>query len=189
MEQPHTIQQVISGLQELTKNKSQEVLRKEVCAFLNDYDGEDWRKFEFWDVHKYTRNLIYQDPDNRFALILLCWNVGHYTPIHNHPDSQCFFKLLQGSLIERTYDEPDSSTTKRRAMKVRKEETLEKIGSTGYIDDGMGIHMVENPSPSTGAITLHLYTPAYLEVQCWDEMTGIKSTHGATNYSVNGEKL
>ena len=73
-------------------------------------------------------------------------------------------------------------------MKVRSEHTLEKLGSTGYIDDGMGIHMVENTSPSLGCVTLHMYTPAYLEVQCWDEQTGKVSNHGAENYSVAGVK-
>lgn len=186
---PTTIDEVIAGLKLLTENENQnkDIIRDEVTKFLNSYSGDDWHKFEFWDPHTYTRNLIYQDPQDRFALILLCWNISQMTPIHNHPNSQCFYKLLQGELIERTYKEPESGKKKR--MEVVSEFKLDKIGGTGYIDDGMGIHMVENALPSEGSVTLHLYTPAYNEVKCWDERTGRPSIHGATNYSVNGQKL
>jgi len=188
-EAPKTIDEVVEGLKDLTSNanKDKEILRKEVTNFLNAYDGDDWRKYEFWDPHTYTRNLIYQDPDNRFALILLCWNIGQYTPIHNHPDSQCFFKLVQGALIERTYEEP-AEGSKKKAMVPTTVEKMEEVGSTGYIDDGMGIHMVENPVPTEGSVTLHLYTPAYTAVKCWDEATGLSEMHGASNYSEGGVK-
>lgn len=184
---PHTIPEVLAGLKRLTENENadKEILRKEVTNFLNSYDGDDWHDFEFWDPHTYTRNLIYQDPNHRFALILLCWNISQMTPIHNHPDSQCFYKLLKGELIERTYEEPKEGE-KRRKMVQTDEFRLDKIGGTGYIDDGMGIHMVENALPSEGSVTLHLYTPAYDEVKCWDERTGKSCVHPATNYSVGG---
>ena len=107
------------------------------------------------------------------------------TPIHNHPNSQCFYKLLKGELIERTYQEP-AADGKRKRMQVVDEFRLDKIGGTGYIDDGIGIHMVENALPSEGSVTLHLYTPAYESVRCWDERTGKSEVHSATNYSVNG---
>lgn len=186
---PTTIDEVIAGLKLLTENENQnkDIIREDVTKFLNSYSGDDWHKFEFWDPHTYTRNLIYQDPQDRFALILLCWNISQMTPIHNHPNSQCFYKLLQGELIERTYAEPQPGKKKR--MEVVSEFKLDKIGGTGYIDDGMGIHMVENGLPSEGSVTLHLYTPAYNEVRCWDERTGKSEIHAATNYSVNGLKL
>jgi len=189
MAAPKTIQECIDGLIKLTsdENKDKNILRKEVTNFLNSYDGDDWTKYEFWDVHHYTRNLIYQDPEDRFALIILCWNIGQYTPIHNHPNSQCFFKLLKGELIERCYDEPVEGAKPKR-MVPTSEGRLDKLGSTGYIDDGIAIHMVENAIPSEGSVTMHLYTPAYTSVKCWDERTGKAEIHGASNYSVGGVK-
>lgn len=186
---PSTIPQLVEGLKRLTENenKQKHIIRKEVTDYLNSYTGDDWNDFVFWDPHHYTRNLIYQDKDDRFALVLLCWNVSQYTPIHNHPNSQCFYKLLQGELIERTYAEP-AEGSRSKPMVVTEEFKLEKLGSTGYIDDGIGIHMVENAMQSEGSVTLHLYTPAYAEVKCWDERTGRSSMHSASNYSVNGIK-
>ena len=46
---------------------------------------------------------------------------------------------------------------KNKRMKVVEENIYNKIGETGYIDDGMGVHLVENCSPSEVCVTLHLY--------------------------------
>merc|ERR1712088_311829 len=128
-----------------------------------------------------TSRQIY--PNSALPLVL-CWNISQMTPIHNHPESQCFFKLLQGELQERTYEMPKKNKSKR--MKETGSVLHNKIGQTGYIDDGMGVHLVENLSPSEPCVTLHLYAPAYKNVNCYDERTGKVETHGITNYSIKG---
>lgn len=187
MNPPKTIDELIQGLDQLTTENidSKDILRAEVTKFMNSYEGDDWQKYAFWDEVKYTRNRIYLDPNKRFELILLCWNISQLTPIHNHPESQCFFKLLQGELSEKCYDTPQPSS-KKRVMKCVGENTLSKIGSTGYIDDGMGVHLVENLSPSEKCVTLHLYSPAYEKVNCFDERTSIMTEHKSVNYSIGG---
>ena len=45
----------------------------------------EWRKYALFDSSKhYTRNLIATD-DETFTLLLLCWNPGKESPIHDHP--------------------------------------------------------------------------------------------------------
>lgn len=39
--------------------------------------------------------------------MILCWNVGQESPIHNHPDSHCFMKTLEGVVHEELYEKPD----------------------------------------------------------------------------------
>lgn len=60
--------------------------KKEVVKqILWDYQQsgyEDWKKFIFWNPHKYSRNLIEITP--QFEAILLCWNEGQESPIHDH---------------------------------------------------------------------------------------------------------
>jgi hypothetical protein len=43
---------------------------------------EDWKEYMFWNKHKYARNLIEITP--QFEAILLCWNEGQESPIHDH---------------------------------------------------------------------------------------------------------
>ena len=49
----------------------------EVKAAMAAYtpDREDWCKYEHWDNHKYTRNLVHKG-NGKFNLIMLCWNTG-----------------------------------------------------------------------------------------------------------------
>jgi len=45
---------------------------------------ECWKKYALFDTSKnYTRNLIATD-DETFTLLLLCWNAGRESPIHDH---------------------------------------------------------------------------------------------------------
>lgn len=192
---PKSIPELIEGLKVLTADIKSDlpelklpvaILRKEVIDLMNSYAGDDWHQYEFWDETCYTRNRIYIDPEERFELILLCWNISQLTPIHNHPESQCFFKLLQGEMVERQYAMPNPNKKKR--MKVIETNMLNKTGNTGWIDDGVGVHMVENVSPSQKCVTLHLYAPAYKTVNSFDEATGKVHTHGCDNYSIAGVK-
>mmetsp|Transcript_21514 Transcript_21514/g.30767 ORF Transcript_21514/g.30767 Transcript_21514/m.30767 type:complete len:148 (-) Transcript_21514:387-830(-) len=49
-----------------------------------DLTKDEWRKYAFFDGKKnYTRNLIATD-DETFTLLLLCWNAGRESPIHDH---------------------------------------------------------------------------------------------------------
>jgi len=187
---PKTIQELIHGLTELTKNDktSKDTLRVEITDFLKSYKGDDWQKYRMFDDHKYARNRIHLDPNHKFELLLLGWNISSITPVHNHPDSQCFFMLMEGSLLCRNFDKP-INPNKRAKLVCTGEELVDKIGGVGYIDDGMGLHLVENLSPTEKCCTMHLYTPSYKNVTCWDERTGQKTSHSCENYSVGGVKL
>jgi len=191
MEAPKTIDELICGLKKMTsgENYNKEILRKEITGYLASYAGDDWHKYEFWDDSSYTRNLIYQDAEKRFTLALLCWDISNITPIHDHPDTQCFYKLLQGELLEKVYRVKSSKSGKPKPLKLIDENCINKIGTVGYIEDGMGVHSVENQSASEKCVTLHLYAPTYMSVTCYDERTGISSIHEIHNYSEFGKKL
>ena len=46
---------------------------------------EEWEPYAFWDADKlYTRNLVSTDGES-YTLLLLCWNPGKESPIHDHP--------------------------------------------------------------------------------------------------------
>lgn len=39
----------------------------------------------------------------------MCWGEGHYSAIHDHADSHCFMKMLQGELREIKYEWPEGT--------------------------------------------------------------------------------
>lgn len=53
-----------------------------------------------FDEHKcYTRNLIATDHET-FTLLLLCWNGGKASPIHDHPCRGCWMRVCEGTVFE-----------------------------------------------------------------------------------------
>lgn len=50
-------------------------------------------------VFRYTRNLV-DEGNGKFNLIILCWGEGHGSAIHDHANSHCVMKVLQGEICE-----------------------------------------------------------------------------------------
>lgn len=44
--------------------------------------------------------------NDRFNLMILCWNEGQSSAVHDHADSHCFMKVLKGGLSEVKYAWP-----------------------------------------------------------------------------------
>lgn len=62
--------------------------------------------------YRYTRNLV--DAGNgKFNLMILCWGEGHGSAIHDHADSHCFMKMLQGELREIRYAWPENDNNNK----------------------------------------------------------------------------
>lgn len=55
---------------------------------------------------RYTRNLV-DSGNGKYNLMILCWGEGHGSAIHDHANSHCFMKMLQGSLEEIRYAWPE----------------------------------------------------------------------------------
>jgi len=56
--------------------------------------------------------------------------------------------------------------------------------------DNIGLHRVENPSHTTPALSLHLYTPPYSECRTFNEASGQARASGRmTFYTVRGERV
>jgi cysteine dioxygenase len=117
----------------------------------------EWKDYAMFDeTQAYTRNLIATDNET-YTLLLLCWNPGKESPIHDHPCDGCWLKVFRGSVQECRYDSN---------LQCVSDETFHE-GQLGYIYDSMGYHKVGNPSKFEGAITLHLYAPPILRCRVW----------------------
>jgi len=103
----------------------------------------------------YTRNLVATDGVN-YTLILMCWNAGTESKIHDHPCDGCFVKTVKGSIKETRYAmHPENNTVVQIAQGCTSE------GDVTYMDDSIGLHKVGAASDTECALTLHLYTPPY----------------------------
>lgn len=110
--------------------------------------------FVFWDSTKtYTRNLIYQQP-GQFTLLLLCWNPGCESKIHNHPCHGCYIKTISGVIREVQYHVDGDDIMPKRTKFFTE-------GQVSFMCDDIGLHKVGNPCKDTGSISMHLYSPPF----------------------------
>lgn len=136
----------------IIKNQSGTIVN---CIYdMKYYQATDWKKHKpyFFNLDNsldtpgeknYYKNIIYQD--DAFELILIKWEKGSETSIHEHPDNGCILKLLEGKLKEERYD------------KFKKYKSSElTVNSVGYMHDNLGAHKIIALEES---YSLHLYSP------------------------------
>lgn len=144
--------------------------------------GEWWKHYAHSDPMKnYTRNLIATD-DDTFALLLLCWNPGKESPIHDHPCDGCWVRVCQGKVQETRY-EIDNKTDK---LEMTSETVFEDSAPT-FINDSMGYHKIGNPGCEP-ALSLHLYCPPVKECKIWHDPSALPSKAVMCNYTEYGVK-
>lgn len=154
----------------------------------------EWKKFAKFDRYRYTRNLV-DEGNGKFNLMLLCWGEGHVSSVHDHADSYCFMKMLDGALREVRFSWPEDSADSTisaggdiREMQPIGESVLE-TNQVCYINDSLGLHRVENPSHVDRSVSLHLYSPPFETCQMFDQRTGKKTQCKVTFWSKFGERL
>jgi len=140
-------------------------LTRKICGFSFRrlvLDKQEWEPYAHFDPQKnYTRNLVATD-DKTFTLILMCWNPGKESPIHDHPCDGCWVRVFEGSVQEVKYDKDDSS-----GSMLCTSNTMFHEGDISYMHDSMGYHKIGNPSPTVPAVSLHLYCPPFDKCKVW----------------------
>ena len=115
---------------------------------------EELKPYCFIEEKKnYTRNLIATDNET-FTLLLLCWNPGKYSPIHDHPCNGCWMRVCQGSVNEVRYRKKNMSKKEIlhqgddevRAFECTMDSTYSE-GEQTFIDDNLGYHKVSYRLP------------------------------------------
>lgn len=135
-----------------------------------NFSTDEVNKYTFWDGAKpYTRNLVHTDGKN-YTLLMLCWNSGRESSIHDHPCEGCFIKTLRGCIRETRYRViPESDEIRKSQVKFFNE------GQVSFMHDSIGLHKIGNPCKDTGSVTLHLYTPPFKSCRVWSETSSFSA--------------
>ena len=97
-------------------------------------------------------------------MILLCWEEGQITPIHDHGGEECWVKVIEGEFRETIYKEDEIGGLTFVKSAVSKENAVT------YMKDFMGFHSLENLSKKR-SMSLHLYAKPIRKCRAFDEKT------------------
>jgi cysteine dioxygenase len=129
----------------LNKNYMFDNLRK-YLPIIEKYNGIDYIKYINFSTEKYKRIKLDNYSNDKFELILICWNKDQITKIHSHSDNGCLMKILEGELEETLYDNNINFINKN----------IYKKDNVSFMHNDFGFHKIKAIEMS---ISLHLYSP------------------------------
>ncbi len=99
---------------------------------------------------RYARNVLAKSP--WYQLIVICWRCGQSSPIHDHANSACGVRVVDGIATERRYERDNNG----RVVFTEEQQFREgDVCTTSKTD----IHVITNQEPDRELVTLHLYSP------------------------------
>ncbi len=147
---PAALAPLLSYLHGLTDRRADlEVLQRLLTESAVSVD--DVAEFLHFEDRCYCRNLLAESP--WFNVLVLCWKSGQRSPIHDHAQSVCAFKVLTGVCSEVAYDLlPDGGVRPARTRDYRAGEIVASHDSE--------THEVSNlQGDGAELVTLHVYSP------------------------------
>lgn len=155
----------------------------QVAGLLETYARahRDWEPFALFTPGAYSRNLV--ERTRWFDLLVLCWDVGQASPIHNHEGQRCWMAVLDGR-VEEAYFRTSPSARELVPGQVK----VHAPGAVAYINDDIALHRV-TPADGRRAISLHLYSLPFDACNIYDPVTGAVERKSLTLHSRRGKVL
>ena len=158
------------------------VRNERLCQLLTDarFAQHEWDEYVHFDERRYQRVLLAFD--EHFSLVLNCWHRQQATPLHRHDDRDAWIRVVAGELTLTHYaadGEPPEPTLSDALSPTS--------GATYYSRDAIGLHALANVSEKSGAVSLHLYTPALVNLQCASEAAAAAAANGDAPSLPNNE--
>ena len=128
------------------------LMNKPICDFPKilrkaQLSLEELHTYATWELNAYTRNCLARN--EKFEIILLCWDSGAQTPIHDHGGKDCWVYQVQGCIDEIRFEKIGNHLTESNRINIQ-------AGGLSFINDKMGYHAIHNNSGQK-AMSLHIY--------------------------------
>ena len=127
------------------------------------------------DCSTYTRNLVYNAPDESLSLYALVWLPGQWTPVHDH-GSWGVVGVVEGVLEERNYVRlsPDQGGDDGIALARAGVILLQHGTVTSFVPNPDLIHVTGVPAERGRAVSLHLYGRTMSSFNTYDVAAGTR---------------
>lgn len=115
----------------------------------------------------YCRSLLCRTP--RFDMLILGWQPGQCSTIHDHFSSLNVTRVIRGRLTQRLYRKLEQNEKGQVLVEMTEEEHLDS-GLATQLDAG-GIHQMGNESDEP-LVTLHVYSEPLAEITVFNPESG-----------------
>jgi predicted metal-dependent enzyme (double-stranded beta helix superfamily) len=105
---------------------------------------------------RYARRLLHRDPKGRYTAIVMVWDKGQGTQLHDHAGIWCVEVVYRGRIQVTSYS-VTGGDPERDLVQFRREMTvMAGVGEAGALIPPFEYHVLENKD-ATPAITIHVY--------------------------------
>jgi len=105
---------------------------------------------------RYARRLLHRDPAGRYTVLVMVWDRGQGTPLHDHAGTWCVECVYRG-VIEVTSFSAHGGDPETDRVKFEQEKVVRAgVGEAGALIPPFEYHVIANPTDAA-AITLHVY--------------------------------
>jgi cysteine dioxygenase len=180
------LDQLLSDISETLTTPPSDLVEamKSLLTAYQESGNTEWQKYKFSNPHSYSRNLVHISP--LFEAILLVWDKGQISPIHNHNRSNCFFVVLEGSISETKYS---YEMVGNKASLTEIEQGSYTAGDVAVVSEGDEIlHKVAGAGQGLSC-TLHIYNRPIYKCSIFCPNTGNVECRRPGFYTIYGKQL
>lgn len=127
-------------------------IKKTLPKFINNDINNFCYSKAIFDFKKYNKIKLTDFSNEKFELIIICWDEKSETLIHDHPDNGCILYLIDGVLEEELYN---------KSLKLIK-NSVYRPKNVSYMDNNKGYHKIKCQKK---AISLHIYSPPNYQIK------------------------
>ncbi len=110
----------------------------------------------FDDSH-YCKNILFRN--DLVELVIIGWDTGQGSKVHNHPENGCLVYPIKGCLVETRYDNDINEVSKEELCR----------GDVSLMHDDICLHSLGNNSRTEKAISVHIYSPPNFECTLFEK--------------------
>ena len=122
---------------------------------------------------QYARRLLHRDPAGRYTLLVMVWDRGQGTHLHDHAGMWCCECVYRGRIRVTSYSIVGGDP-ERDLVEFRQESVIHAgVGEAGALIPPFEYHVLENPAEAP-AVTLHVYGGEMTHCHIFEPVDGAK---------------
>jgi len=106
--------------------------------------------------HRYARRLLHRDPAGRYTALVMVWDKGQGTPLHDHAGHWCVECVYRGRIRVTSYSVRGGDPDKGVVQFEKESVILAGVGEAGALIPPFEYHVLEN-ADQVPAVTIHVY--------------------------------
>ncbi len=107
----------------------------------------------FFSPERYTRNLVFKN--DLFECLVLCWDIGQSSPIHDHGGQLGWIYLVTGSLFVQNFRIEDRDRLRHTCRVVPANSAELGLHQDAFVDKDEDVHKVCESCPLQSARSQH----------------------------------